>query len=97
MYGVTIPSCSRNLTAAAAPGTSRKDDAPPHGGVESGSGVLRLAMPPLPRPDHIGRLEAVLQQHGAYETDKGMELRKEVIKELNILVQQWIQSVSLSK
>ena len=34
-------------------------------------------------------------QHGAYETDKGMELRREVIKELNVLVQQWTQSLSL--
>ena len=59
--------------------------------------MLRLALPPLPRPDHKLRLEAVLKQHGAYETEVGMEQRREVIKELNVLVQQWIQSISLSK
>ena len=38
-----------------------------------------------------------MQDQGAYETEKGMEQRREVIRELNVLVQQWVQSISLSK
>lgn len=56
-----------------------------------------LSLPPLPRIDHAQQLEAVLRQQGCYETELGLELRKEVLKNLDILVKSWIQSVSLSK
>lgn len=45
---------------------------------------------------NVKRLEAVLKNQGCYETKQGLERRREVLKNLNILVRQWIQSVSLN-
>ncbi|XP_059079754.1 poly(A) polymerase beta-like isoform X1 [Tigriopus californicus] len=42
-------------------------------------------------------LEEALQTNGCYETTKALEERKQVIHRLNLLVRQWIQSVSLSR
>ena len=39
----------------------------------------------------------VLETHGSYESEEGLLKRKELINELDILVKQWIRSVSLSK
>ena len=39
----------------------------------------------------------VLVDEGSYESELGLQKRKELIHKLDILVKQWIRSVSLSK
>merc|ERR1719508_422184 len=40
-------------------------------------------------------LQLILQQHQCYDNDAGMDLRKKIICELDILVKQWIRSEGL--
>jgi len=42
-------------------------------------------------------LDEVLRLERCYETEAGLVKRREVLKSLNVLVKQWIQSVSLSR
>jgi poly(A) polymerase len=42
-------------------------------------------------------LDAVLHSEKCYETEEGLVKRREVLKQLNVLVKQWIQSVSLTR
>ena len=44
----------------------------------------------------LQRLEEVLHKQACYETNKGLEARREALKNLNVLVSQWIQSISLN-
>ena len=51
---------------------------------------MHLFAGPSPR---LHRLEEVLSRQACYETDKGLEARREALKTLNVLVSQWIQSI----
>jgi poly(A) polymerase Pap1 len=42
-------------------------------------------------------LEECLKTHCCYETPAGLTRRKEVLSSLNLLVRQWIQSISLAR
>ena len=48
------------------------------------------------QPSRLQRLEDVLSKQACYETPKGLEARREALKTLNVLVSQWIQSISLN-
>ena len=48
------------------------------------------------QPSRLQRLEEVLSRQACYETTKGLEARREALKTLNVLVSQWIQSISLN-
>ncbi len=72
-------------------------------GAFTPSGIMNLFVhgaPPSPIPpcqsSNLQRLEEVLKKQGCYETPKGLEARREALKNLNILVSQWIQSASLA-
>lgn len=54
-------------------------------------------MNPGPVSTQLQKLEDVLRRQGCFETPKGLEARREALKNLNILVSQWIQSASLSR
>lgn len=54
-------------------------------------------MNPGPVSSQLQKLEDVLRRQGCFETPKGLEARREALKNLNILVSQWIQSASLSR
>ena len=51
--------------------------------------------PPSPVPVEVGTLnrmlDEVLHLEKCYETPDGLERREEVLKNLNVLVKQWIQ------
>ena len=42
-------------------------------------------------------LEEVLRNHGYFETEEGLLKRREIIRDFETLVKQWIRSVGLSK
>ena len=56
-------------------------------------GAMTATTPTFATLNHVPRLEDVLRQQGCYETNKGLEIRRESLKNLNLLVQQWIQSI----
>ena len=58
----------------------------------SNNNILRPPPNPL-----AAALEGVLRKQFCYETDHGLEVRQRALKHLNILINQWIQSISLSR
>ena len=54
-----------------------------------------FAQTPISLITPLQRLDEVLHKQGCFETEDSMRCRKEVLKNLNILVSQWIQSTSL--